>query len=129
MAETRFGTFDDLMDQAVPERRPVARRLREMVLDVDPEATEVVRLGDNAATYGLGPKKMSEGYAYIMPHKKWVNLGFYNGAALDDPAGLLEGTGKKLRHVKVRSMEDAEKPVLRSLVAAALAERKKALGR
>ena len=129
MAETRFGTFDDLMDQAVPERRPVARRLREMVLDVDPEATEVVRLGDNAATYGLGPKKMSEGYAYIMPHMNWVNLGFYNGAALDYPAGLLEGTGKKLRHVKVLSMEDAEKPVLRSLVAAALAERKKALGR
>jgi hypothetical protein len=128
MAETRFGTFDELLEAAVPEMRPVARRLREIVLDVDPNAVEVVRLGDRAATFGLGPKKMSEGYTYIMPHKNWVNLGFYQGADLADPAGIMEGTGKKLRHVKVRSVEDAARPEIRALVEAELAERKQALG-
>ena len=128
MAETRFGTFDELLKAAVPEMRPVARRLREIVLDVDPNAVEVVRLGDRAATFGLGPKKMSEGYTYIMPHKNWVNLGFYQGADLADPAGIMEGTGKKLRHVKVRSVEDAARPEIRALVEAELAERKQALG-
>lgn len=129
MAEARFGTFEDLMAAAVPEMRPIARRLREIIGEVDPEAVEVVRLGDGAATYGLGPKKMSEGYAYIMPYKQWVNLGFYMGATLPDPAAIMEGTGKKLRHVKVRSVEDAGRPNIRALIEAALAERKQALGR
>ncbi len=128
MAETRFGTFGELMDIAVPEMRPVARRLREIIVDVDPDTVEVVRLGDGAATYGVGPRKMKEGYAYIMPYKNWVNLGFYRGAVLADPAGIMEGTGKKLRHVKVRSVENAGRPEIRALIEKALAERRQALG-
>lgn len=128
MAETRFGTFEELMDIASPEMQPIARRLRDMIIDVDPNTVEVVRLGDQAATYGVGPKKMKEGYAYIMPHKNWVNLGFYQGAGLADPAGIMEGTGKRLRHVKVRSVEDAGQPEIRALVEVALAERKQTLG-
>ena len=99
-----------------------------MVLDVHPDAVEVVRLGDRAATYGVGPKKMSEGHTYVMPQSSWVNLGFYHGAALPDPDGRLEGTGARLRHVKVRSVEGARGPALRALVEAALAERRVALG-
>ncbi|MDX1417125.1 MAG: DUF1801 domain-containing protein [Candidatus Promineifilaceae bacterium] len=127
MTETRFGTFEELMDAAVPNLRPIARRLREIVVEIDPDTVEVVRLGDNAATYGVGPKKMSEGYVYIMPHKNWVNLGFYKGAELPDPDQLLEGTGKNLRHIKNRSLAAAERPQIRTLITAAIAERKKAL--
>lgn len=116
-----------MLDIAVPEMRPIAERLREIVGEVDPDTVEVVRLGDRAATYGVGPKKMSEGYSYILPHKNWVNLGFYKGAELPDPAELMEGTGKKLRHVKVRSVEDAERPEIRTLIEEALAERTEAL--
>jgi len=128
MTDTKFGTFDELMDIAEPGMRPIARRLREIVVEVDPDTVEVVRLGDRAATYGVGPKKMSEGYAYILPHKNWVNLGFYMGAILPDPAGLMEGTGKKLRHVKVRSVGDAGRQEIHVLLEEALAERKQALG-
>ncbi len=71
---------------------------------------------------------MSAGYAYILLHKNWVNLGFYKGAELADPAGLLEGTGKKLRHVKVRSIKDAERTEIRTLIEEALTERRQALG-
>ena len=127
MADTKFGTFDELMEISVLEMRPIAKRLREIVTKVDPDTVEVVRLGDRAATYGVGPKKMSEGYSYVLPHKNWVNLGFYKGADLPDPAGIMEGTGKKLRHVKVRSVEDAERPEIRALIEEALAERRRAL--
>jgi len=127
MAETKFGTFDDLMAITVPEMQPVARRLREIVFEVDPDCVEVVRLGDRAATFGVGPKKMSEGYAYILPYKNWVNLGFFKGADLPDPVGLLQGTGKKLRHVKVGSVGDTQQTGLRLLIEEALAERKHAL--
>lgn len=99
------------------------------MLEIQPDAVEVVRLGDRAATYGLGPRKMSEGYCYVLPYTRWVNLGFFQGAQLPDPEGLLEGTGAKLRHVKVRSVDAADTPAVRALVEAALAERRAVLGR
>jgi hypothetical protein len=129
VAKAKFGTFDDLVARLDPKIEQIARRLRALILRVDPDAVEVVRLGDNAASFGLGPKKMSEAYAYIMPKKGYVNLGFYNGAALADPAGLIEGTGKRLRHVKVYSSEDADRPELRRLIEAAREERRETLDR
>ena len=129
----RLGSFDDLMRElpsnAAVMVEPIARKLREVILDDFQEATEVVRLGDGAASYGVGPKKMSESHVYVMPQSEYVNLGFWHGACLPDPEGLLEGTGAKMRHVKVRSVGDAEEPELRALVTAALAERRSALGR
>lgn len=115
------------MGITVPEMRPIAQRLREIVVNIDPNTVEVVRLGDRAATYGVGPKKMSEGYAYILPHKNWVNLGFFKGADLPDPSNLMEGTGKKLRHIKIRSLQDSERPEIITLLKEALTERKQAL--
>lgn len=129
MPETRFGTFDELLADSEATMRPIASRLREIVLEVHPEAVEVVRLGDRAATFGLGPKKMSEGYCYVLPYKSWVNLGFYKGAELPDPDGLLEGTGVKLRHVKFRSLEAADTAAIRALIEESLEERRAALGR
>ena len=122
------GTFDDLLALASAQWQPVMVGLRELVRDVDPMTVEVVRLGDRAASYGVGPKKMSEAYAYVMPQARWVNLGFYRGAALPDSANLLEGTGGSLRHVKVRDLSTVASPELRSLLEAAVAERRAALG-
>lgn len=124
---TRLGTFDELLGIAKEPMRPILARLRETVLAVHPEACETVRLGDRAATYGLGPRKMIDGYAYVMPHSEWVNLGFFQGASLSDPHGLLEDNGAKLRHVKIRSTADADRPEIRELIAAAVAERNRAL--
>ena len=67
---------------------------------------------------------MLDGYAYILPHTKWVNIGFYQGAQLPDPSRRLEGTGATLRHVKVRSAADADNPSVRALIGAALEARR-----
>jgi len=125
--KAKLGTFNDLMKITMEPMRPIAKRLRQVIVDIHPENVEVVRLGDRAATYGLGPKKMSEGYCYVLPYDNWVNLGFYRGSELDDPHGMLEGTGAKMRHVKVRSVEEAANPALRTLVRESLAERREAL--
>ena len=127
--ETRFGTFEELLEGRPDNLIAICIRLKEIILDVHPDAVEVVRLGYNAASYGVGSGKMSESHTYITPHKNYVNLGFYFGALLDDPTGILEGTGKKLRHIKVRTLEDANNPALRSLIEAALLERISTLGR
>ena len=118
------GTFDELLAGVEPDLAAIARRLRAMIRAVDASTVETVRLGDNAATYGVGPKKMTDGYAYIMPMRGYINLGFYQGAVLADPERLLEGTGKGLRHVKIRSLAEANRPPVRALMAAALARRR-----
>ena len=131
--DARLGSFDDLMSELPPSTstavEPIARKLREIILDDFPEAIEVVRLGDGAASYGVGPKKMSESHVYVMPQAEYVNLGFWHGVGLPDPDGLLQGTGAKMRHIKVRSVDEAESHAVRALVTAALAERRTALGR
>lgn len=131
--DARLGSFDDLMRELPPGTaatvEPIARKLRAVILGDFPAAIEVVRLGDRAASFGVGPKKMSESHVYVMPQAMYVNLGFWHGVGLPDPDGLLEGTGVKLRHVKVRSIDDAGSAAVRALVAAARAERRAVLGR
>ncbi len=129
MPDTETGTFADIVEMTPEALRPVTIRLRELLLSVDPDACITIRLGDRAATFGIGPRKMSEGYCYILPHAGWVNLGFYKGADLPDPDRLLDGTGAKMRHVKIRSLADCEDPRLAGMIRGAVAERKSALGR
>ena len=124
-----MDTFEDLLDLTPSKLRPVAVKLKEVILAIDPSAVEVVRLGERAATYGVGPKKMSQGYVYIMPHKEWINLGFYRGSSCPKELDAwMEGTGKNLRHVKHRNLEDACRPEIKSLLIWAHAERVRALG-
>jgi len=51
-----------------------------------------------------------------MTGKEHVTFIFLRGAALPDPEGLLEGTGKSVRHVKVRTAADVKKPALKKLI-------------
>ena len=126
MPETKIGHFRDLVQLANEPLRPVMESVRALILEIHPDAFEVVRLGERAASYGCGPRKMIDGYAYIMPFRSWVNLGFFQGASLIDPQGSLEGTGAKLRHVKLRTVDDTEQPGVRALIEEAYAERKAA---
>ena len=128
MPPARFGTFEDLLEMMAEPLRPVAVALREAIMRLHPEVSEVVRLGERAATFGVGPKKMSEGYAYILPHSRWINLGFFRGASLPDHEGLLEGTGAAMRHVKIHNVDEARRPEVLTLLAAALAEQRTAQG-
>ena len=127
MPSAKFGSFDDLLSLTEEPLRPIVTALKEIILEVHRDACEIVRLGDRAATYGVGPRKMIDGYAYILPYAAWVNLGFYKGTDLPDPEALLEGTGARMRHVKIRSLDDARHPAVRTLVAAAYAERRDTL--
>lgn len=61
-------------------------------------------------------------FAYVNAYRDHVNVGFFYGALLDDPAGLLEGTGKRGRHVKLRPGREVDAGALRNLIAAAYAD-------
>ena len=55
-------------------------------------------------------------FCYVNVFKAHVNVGFYVGAFLDDPNSLLEGTGKKMRHVKIRPDDELDKRALKKLI-------------
>jgi hypothetical protein len=65
---------------------------------------------------------------YIGLQGSHVNLGFYHGASLADPEGLLESTGKELRHVKLRDVAAAKSGAVTALLREAISERRRAAG-
>jgi hypothetical protein len=58
-------------------------------------------------------------FGYVNAFRAHVNVGFFHGMALDDRAGLLEGTGKRMRHVKLRWGQHVDAAALSELIAAA----------
>jgi len=67
------------------------------------------------------------GFAYVNAFRAHVNVGFFRGAEIADPVGLLEGTGRFMRHVKLRPDEDVDASALRRLIHTAYADIKQRL--
>ena len=63
-------------------------------------------------------------FAYTSVHAAHINIGFYRGADLPDPADLLQGSGKRMRHVKVPAGEEVDKAALEALIEAAYQDMK-----
>ena len=114
--------FDRHVEATAPAVADVARALRLAVLAGFPEATETFDRGDGLLAFGTGLSMRAFLFA-IIPHKSWVNLQLADGVDLPNPDGRIEGTGKRIRHVKVRSVEDAGAPWLRTVIAAQVAHR------
>ena len=82
-----------------PEVQAVAGALRSLILEAEPDLSEAIKWGN--PTY-----EKTGRVCYLAANKDYVSLGFFNGASLTDPLGRIEGTGKKMRHVKVRTLTD-----------------------
>jgi hypothetical protein len=117
------GTFEDAVAKAGDHARKLAHQVRKLVIKVMPNVVEVPWPRMRMASYGVGPKKKTEHFCYISAQKEDVNLGFYYGAELPDPQRLLKGTGKLLRHVKIREAKDIQSPALRRLLVTARTHR------
>jgi hypothetical protein len=117
------GSFQDILAVAKPELRPICESLRRLVASLHPGFVEITWPKHKIASFGTGPKKLTEHYAYIGVQRSHVNLGFYHGASLPDPTGILEGDGKKLRHVKIRSASAVANITISALLREAIKER------
>jgi hypothetical protein len=116
-AEPIGAQVDRLLAGHVPEVQAIARALRELVRRELPDATEQVDFGNRLIAFGRSTKMRDLLFA-VIPHTAHVNLQLSDGANLPNPDGLIEGTGKRIRHVKLRSVEAAGSPVLREIVRA-----------
>ncbi len=67
-------------------------------------------------------------FAYVAAFSAHVNVGFFQGASLPDPAGLLEGSGKRMRHVKLRWGEPVNAAAMNGLIAAAYSDMRRRVG-
>jgi hypothetical protein len=72
----------------------------------------------DAVNYSLSDAPL-ERICYISPAQSQVTLGFLFGAYLDDKHHLLQGIGKRARHIKINTLEEARNPALKELVKAA----------
>ena len=68
-------------------------------------------------------------FSYVNAFSAHVNVGFFRGAFLPDPGGILQGTGKRMRHVKVRPFVACDRDALRKLISDAYIDMKDRVGR
>jgi hypothetical protein len=109
--------IDRFLEAYAPDIRDLTHQVRALVASVAPDADEYLKLGWKVIWYGFGPK-MPDQFAVVMPTRNHVGLGFAYGSDLPDPKGKLEGTGKRMRHVKLRTAADAADPAIAGLLRA-----------
>jgi hypothetical protein len=114
--------FDRHLDATAPAVADIARVLRLTVLAGFPDAVETFDASDGLLAIGSG-RSMRDFLFAVIPHKAHVNLQLADGIDLPNTDGRIEGTGKRIRHVKVRSVEDARSEWVRRVVAAQVAFR------
>lgn len=102
---SREGALGDLARQAFTALRACGADVTELMHDGMPTAC----VGDAA-------------FAYVNVFTAHVNVGFFCGAALPDPSGLLQGTGRFMRHVKRRPGDAVDTTALQALIDAAYAD-------
>lgn len=102
--------------------RSIARKWFARMRQCGDDVRELMHDGCPVACVGNAP------FAYVNSYKNHVNVGFFHGAALRDPERLLAGSGKRMRHVKLKQAPAANTAALGDLIDAAYLDIKLRLG-
>ena len=107
------------------EVQRLALKLRALVLEEMAPCYENIYDAYSAVAIGYGTSdRLRDGIFHIAVYSRHVNLGFNDGATLDDPKGILLGKGNQIRHITVKSLADLARPEIRAYIRRA---KKKAL--
>ncbi len=128
MADATERRIDGFIDKYTPaiaaQLRDARRRLRARF----PRGVEMVFDNYNALVLGIGATDRSrDSFISIAGYPKWVTLFFLDGASLHDPQGLLEGDGKQVRGVRLKTPADLDSPAVAALIEQAIAPHTEAL--
>jgi len=121
-AVKRDPAIDVWLNQQAPELGAIAQKWFVRMRECGDAVRELMHDGHPTACVA------DAAFAYVNVFTDHVNVGFFFGAELEDPARLLEGRGKRMRHVKVRSGTDLDVAALSALVDAAYADIRSRLG-
>jgi len=112
----RDAAIDAWMTERVGELGAIARQWFEVMRKCGDEVRELLHDGCPVACLGDAP------FGYVNAFRSHVNVGFFYGAALPDPARLLQGNGKFMRHVKLRPGTATNAAALRGLINSAYSD-------
>lgn len=97
-------TVDNYITQLENWQAEIVSEVRQIILTAAPEANESIKWAQPVYEIN-GP------FAYIKAFTNSVNFGFWRGVDINDPEKLLQGSGEKMRHIKLTSLDDINKPV------------------
>ena len=99
------------------EIRDLALKVRALVLEEMAPCYENIYDAYSAVAIGYGTSdRLRDGIFHVAVYSKHVNLGFNDGASLDDPKGILQGSGNQIRHITIKTPEDLTRPEIRAYV-------------
>ena len=117
-AVRRDPAVEAWMREHTGELGAIARRWFEVMRDCGDDVRELLHDGHPTACVA------DAAFAYVNGFKAHVNVGFFRGAEIADPDGLLEGTGRFMRHVKLRPERDVDAKALLKVVETAYTDMK-----
>ena len=106
----RNSAIEAWFGQQEAELGSIARRWFQVARECGPDVRELLHDGQPTACVA------DAAFVYVDAFTAHVNVGFFLGAGLEDPVGLLEGTGKFMRHVKLRPRVDVDSSALEALI-------------
>jgi hypothetical protein len=110
----KAATVDEYIGSLEGWQAQVVTEVRSLVRQAAPEAKESIKWAQPVHEEN-GP------FCYIKAFKNSVNFGFWRGVDLSDPSGLLQGSGEKMRHVKLTGVDEIQREVLQDYVREAVA--------
>jgi hypothetical protein len=113
------------LDRIIAKQRPEMAKLVKAVLAKlrprFPGAVELVYDKKRGMVLGFCPdERASNVINSIAVYTRWINLYFFEGNTLPDPDGLLQGAGSIVRHIRLTSADDLDRPAVTALMAEAL---------
>ena len=115
-AVERAPAIDAWLNRHAGELGAIARRWFEVMRKCGDEVREVLHDGCPVACLGDAP------FGYVNVFRSHVNVGFFHGAALPDPAHILQGDGRFMRHVKLKPGTATDPASLTTLIEAAYSD-------
>jgi hypothetical protein len=102
-------TVDEYIAGLVPWQAEIVSRIREIIMNGAPDVKEKYKWGQPVYEK-FGP------LAYMKAFKHVVNFGFWRGADIVDPTGLLEGDGDKMRHMQLKSIDQVNADIFSDFI-------------
>lgn len=113
-----MSALSEYLEKIPQEQKAAVKELNNIITEAAPTLNASIKWGN--LTY-----HNDKNICAIISHKNHINLQIWNGASLQDPNGMLKGTGKHMRHIKIEDKLNIDSIYIKNLVRQALEKRKK----